>query len=77
MYMYITLSFQGIVPHRKLNEEAMDEPIDHYNSDDDAARACGIAYKDALISGKFWSDDGLVKDWFGDLEDPQNLDFDN
>ena len=58
---------------RVVVKEAMDKPINHYISDDDAARACGIAYKDALISGKFWSDDDLVKDWFGDLEDPQSL----
>jgi len=35
----------------------------------------GVAYKDALISGEFWNQQELVKEWFGNLENPDKLDF--
>ena len=65
----------GIKPKVVLKSKTAN-PINYYLHDDDAARACGIAYKDAIISGKFWSAQDIVEKWFGDLENPQALEFD-
>lgn len=65
----------GIKPKVVLKSKTA-HPINYYLHDDDAARACGIAYKDAIISGKIWSAQDIVEKWFGDLENPQALEFD-
>ena len=57
-------------------KDCRDLPVNYYLHDDDAAKLCGIAYQDAILSGTFWDHPDVVSDWFGDLENPEDLDFD-
>ena len=54
-------------PQVVLKPPAYDHPINHYLHDTCAARMCSVAYKDAIKSGEFWTDDDLVQTWFGEL----------
>ena len=48
-------------------------PVNHCMRNEDAAKVAQLVYPDALEDGSFWDHDTTVSNFFGDMENPQQL----
>lgn len=60
-------------PPRVVIRDCRNVAVNHFLADEEVAKLVKNIYSGAIADGSFWEDEDLVREFFGDLEDPQDL----